>query len=223
MFRLLEPEEGLIEIDNEDISKLGLHRLRRKMSVIPQSPVLFSGWSLRDNLDPFGEISTPAIMNAIASVQMQETFDELPEGLETVVLDSGTNFSVGQRQLLCVARAMLEGNKILVLDEPTANVDSRTDTLLQEAVAKNFPGATVIAIAHRLETIIEYDRILVVGDGKMLEYGPPAELLANPDGPFSAMVADTGPTTARELHNRANGKPTGSSVGSSRDSSADAQ
>jgi ABC-type multidrug transport system fused ATPase/permease subunit len=203
---LLEFENGSIHIDNQDISKLGLHKLRKSMSVIPQSPILFSGWSLRENLDPFGKHSDKRIEDAIASVQLQDIYDELPEGLDTVVAEGGNNFSVGQRQLLCVARAILQRNTILVLDEPTANVDGRTDQLLQDAVATSFPGATVIAIAHRLETVIDYDRILVVGDGKMLEYGSPVELLSNEDGHFSAMVADTGPTMSESLHDRAFGR-----------------
>jgi len=203
LFRLLEAEEGSIEIDAQDISKLGLHTLRKRMSVIPQTPVLFSGWSLRDNLDPSGENSEGEIIEAIANVQLLDIYDDLPDGLDTIVADSGSNFSVGQRQLLCVARAILQNHKILVLDEPTANVDQRTDALLQEAVATSFPGATVIAIAHRLETIIDYDQILVIGDGKMLEYGTPAELLQKQDGHFAAMVVDTGPAMASELHDRA--------------------
>lgn len=206
LFRLLEPENGSIHIDDIDIATLGLHKLRTSMSVIPQSPVLFSGWTIRENLDPFDQHSSERIIDAIADVQLQDIYNELPEGLNTVVADGGNNFSVGQRQLLCVARAILQNNKILVLDEPTANVDARTDHLLQQAVASSFPGATVIAIAHRLETIIDYDRILVVGDGKMLEYGPPATLLENENGHFYTMVADTGPSTAASLHDSAFGR-----------------
>jgi ATP-binding cassette, subfamily C (CFTR/MRP), member 4 len=202
LFRLLEAEQGDIKIDKQDISRLGLHTLRKRMSVIPQTPVLFSGWSLRDNLDPFRAFGDREIVESLSNVQLQDIYDELPEGLETVVADNGNNFSVGQRQLLCVARAILQKNKILVLDEPTANVDQRTDALLQEAVATSFPGATVIAIAHRLDTVIDYDLILVIGDGKLLEYGSPMELLQQ-DGHFTAMVADTGPSMSKDLHVRA--------------------
>lgn len=211
LFRLLEAEEGSIEIDGQDVSKLGLHMLRKRMSVIPQAPVLFSGWSLRDNLDPFGLYSDEEIIESIFNVQLQDIYVELPAGLETTVADSGSNFSVGQRQLLCVARAMLQKNKLVVLDEPTANVDPRTDALLQKAISTCFPGATVIAIAHRLETIIDYDRILVIGDGKMLEFGSPSQLLQQ-DGPFAAMVADTGNVMASHLHNRAFARSEGDSV-----------
>ena len=202
LFRLLEAEEGSIEIDAQDVSKLGLHMLRKRMSVIPQAPVLFSGWSLRDNLDPFSKNSDEEIIESILNVQLQDIYLELPAGLQTTVAESGSNFSVGQRQLLCVARAMLQKNKLVVLDEPTANVDPRTDALLQKAISTNFPGATVIAIAHRLETVIDYDRILVIGDGKMLEFGSPSQLLLQ-DGHFAAMVADTGIVMANHLRNRA--------------------
>lgn len=202
-FRIIEAEEGNIIIDEVDISKLGLHKLRKSISVIQQTPVLFSGCTLRENLDPCGEHSTTTIIDSINAVQLQNLFETLPEGLETIITDGSFNFSAGERQLLCVARAILEKNNILVLDEPTANVDSKTDRLLQEAVLASFPEATIFAIAHRLQTVIEYDRILVIGDGKLLEYGRPNELLQDPDGAFSLMVADTGPTTASELHQRA--------------------
>jgi len=202
LFRLLEAEEGCIQVDGRDISSLGLHKLRTMMSVIPQSPVLFSGASVRENLDPFGKYSDSRMREALQNVQMLALIEELPNGLDTAVAESGSNFSVGQRQLLCVARSILERNRILVLDEPTANVDSRTDVLLQNAVATSFPGATVIAIAHRLDTVIDYDKILVVGQGKVLEYGTPQELLSH-DSQFSSMVSDTGVAMSRQLRKRA--------------------
>jgi ATP-binding cassette subfamily C (CFTR/MRP) protein 4 len=203
IFRLLQAETGVITVDHIDISSLGLHKLRKSMSVIPQTPVLFSGWTLRDNLDPFGKHDNSEILDVIASVQMQNVCEDLPAGLNTIVAENGSNFSVGQRQLFCVARAILQKNKIVVLDEPTANVDNKTDVMLQRAVATSFPGATVIAIAHRLDTIIDYDRIIVVGNGKMLECGTPYELLCKSNGHFAAMVTETGEATAAELRERA--------------------
>mmetsp|Transcript_24065 Transcript_24065/g.35609 ORF Transcript_24065/g.35609 Transcript_24065/m.35609 type:complete len:1317 (+) Transcript_24065:167-4117(+) len=203
LFRIIEAEEGNIAIDKADIAKLGLHRLRRAISVIQQTPVLFSGCTLRENLDPFGEHSSADIIDAISAVQLQAVFEMLPEGLDTMITEGTFNFSAGERQLFCVARAILENNNILILDEPTANVDRKTDRLLQEAILTSFEGATIFAIAHRLETVIGYDRILVIGDGKLLEYGPPNDLLKNLDGAFSLMVADTGTATAFELHQRA--------------------
>ena len=203
LFRILEAESGKIVIDGVDVSLLGLHKLRTQMSVIPQTPVLFNGCTIRENLDPFQSYDEETIWDALADVQMVDAVNELPAGLNTLVAEGGLNFSVGQRQLLCLARAVLRKNRILVLDEPTANVDGRTDELLQVAVAKSFSGSTIIAVAHRLDTVIEYDRILVLGGGKVLEYGSPRELLEKEDGYFSSMVADTGAEMAKELRRRA--------------------
>jgi len=199
LFRLLEAESGKIVIDGVDISKLGLHKLRTQMSVIPQSPILFNGCTIRENLDPFGMYDDSDIWDALRNVQMEAPIKDLTGELSSMVAEGGSNFSVGQRQLLCLARAILRKNKILVLDEPTANVDSMTDKLLQEAVARSFGFATILAIAHRLDTVIDYDQILVLGDGKVLEYGPPAELLEKEGGVFLSMVNETGPLMAAEL------------------------
>lgn len=149
LFRLLEAEGGVVRVDGVDISTLGLLKVRTGMSVIPQSPVLFSGCSVKENLDPFGKYDDDAVMNALKDVQMMEVIRELPNELDSVISEGGSNFSVGQRQLLCLARAILRKSKVLVLDEPTANVDTRTDQLLQEAVAKTFQGSTILAVAHR--------------------------------------------------------------------------
>jgi len=167
--------------------------------VIPQSPILFNGCTIRENLDPFGIYDDSAVWDALRNVQMEAPIKDLTGELSSVVAEGGSNFSVGQRQLLCLARAILRKNQILVLDEPTANVDSMTDKLLQEAVARSFGFATILAIAHRLDTVIDYDQILVLGDGKVLEYGPPAELLGKEGGVFLSMVNDTGPLMAAEL------------------------
>mmetsp|Transcript_4853 Transcript_4853/g.7477 ORF Transcript_4853/g.7477 Transcript_4853/m.7477 type:complete len:141 (+) Transcript_4853:1058-1480(+) len=123
--------------------------------------------------------------------------------LDYMVAEGGSNFSVGQRQLLCLARAILRKNRVVVLDEPTANVDARTDKLLQRAIAESTDTATIIAVAHRLDTVIDYDRILVLGDGRVLEYASPAELLEKKSGHFTSMVNDTGETMAKELRRRA--------------------
>jgi len=202
LLRLLEAEEGQITIDGVDISKLGLHKLRTSISVIPQAPVLYGGCSLRENLDPFHHHGDEQIDEALSDVHMLEPVRLLSHGLDTTVAEGGLNFSVGQRQLLCLARAILRRNKILVLDEPTANVDSRTDKLLQEAVAKSFKGATILAVAHRLDTIIDYDKILVLGAGSVLEYGAPHELITS-GGAFCSMVDDTGEEMATFLKGRA--------------------
>jgi ATP-binding cassette subfamily C (CFTR/MRP) protein 4 len=202
LLRLLEAEKGQIMIDGVDISKLGLHKLRRSISVIPQSPVLYGGCSLRDNLDPFNHHHDEQIKEALLDVSMLDAVHNLPHGLHTTVAEGGSNFSVGQRQLLCLARAVLRRNFIIVMDEPTANVDSRTDKLLQVAVAKSFRGSTILAVAHRLDTVIDYDKILVLGAGGVLEYGSPHELIIK-GGAFCSMVDDTGEEMAEMLKARA--------------------
>lgn len=202
LLRLLEAESGQIMIDGVDISTLGLHKLRCKVSVIPQSPILYGGCSLRDNLDPFHAHTDEQIKSALLDSHMLNAVTSLSHGLDTTVAEGGLNFSVGQRQLLCLARAILRRNKLLVLDEPTANVDSRTDELLQEAISKSFADATIIAVAHRLDTVIDYDKILVLGDGRVLEYGSPHELIER-NGAFASMVNDTGEEMATTLRMRA--------------------
>ena len=189
-------------VDGINVSTVGLHKLRRGMSVINQYPVLFSGCTVRENLDPFEQYSDEAIREALTDVQMFDAIDSLEEGINSVVAENGSNFSVGERQLLCLARATLQKTRILVLDEPTANVDRKTDQLLQDAVNKSFPGATIISVAHRLDTIIENDFVLVLGDGKVLEYGTPIDLIGQ-NGHFASMVNDTGVEMAEELRRRA--------------------
>ena len=202
LFRILEAEQGNIIIDGVDISLLGLHTLRKRMSVINQYPVLFSGCTIRENLDPFEEHDDSVVREALIDVQMMNTIDALSNGMSYVVDEGGSSFSMGERQLLCLARAILCKSRILVLDEPTANVDVKTDKLLQEAVKKSFDGATIISVAHRLDTIIENDLILVLGDGKVLEYGRPHDLLSR-DGNFASMVNDTGKEMSSQLRRRA--------------------
>jgi ATP-binding cassette subfamily C (CFTR/MRP) protein 4 len=203
LFRLLEVENGEITIDGVNISKVGLHRLRTSISVIPQHPTLFSGCTVRENLDVFGLHSEEAIHEALESAHLSEVISELPKGIESIVSEGGSNFSVGQRQLLCLARAILSKNKILILDEATASVDRRTDQMLHESLHNSFGNATVIAVAHRLDTVIDHDYILVLGQGKVVEFGPPSELLRNKGGAFDTMVEDTGETTSSELRRRA--------------------
>eukprot|EP00550_Attheya_septentrionalis_P002538 CAMPEP_0198285332 /NCGR_PEP_ID=MMETSP1449-20131203/4662_1 /TAXON_ID=420275 /ORGANISM="Attheya septentrionalis, Strain CCMP2084" /LENGTH=1282 /DNA_ID=CAMNT_0043982737 /DNA_START=271 /DNA_END=4119 /DNA_ORIENTATION=+ len=203
LFRILEAEEGTIEIGGANVATMGLHKLRTGMSVIPQVPVLFSGSTVRENLDPFHAFSIEELHAALEDVQMKEAIlVDLPDGLDSVVAEGGSNFSVGQRQLLCLARAILSKSRILVLDEPTANVDSRTDELLQQSVSKSFQGATILSVAHRLDTVIDSDRILVLGNGQVLEYGSPADLLSQENGHFTSMVNDTGEKMSRDLRQR---------------------
>uniref|UniRef100_A0A3Q2YJ36 Multidrug resistance-associated protein 4-like n=1 Tax=Hippocampus comes TaxID=109280 RepID=A0A3Q2YJ36_HIPCM len=155
LFRLAEPQ-GNIYIDGVLTSELGLHDLRQKMSIIPQDPLLFTD-TVRKNLDPFNQHTDVDLWKALEQCMVEE----LPTKLETVLAECGSNFSVGQRQLVCLARAILRKNRILVIDEATANVDPRTDELIQVTIRREFRDCTVFTIAHRLNTIIDSDRILV--------------------------------------------------------------
>ncbi|XP_069558741.1 ATP-binding cassette sub-family C member 4-like [Brachyistius frenatus] len=197
LFRLAEPE-GRIMIDGFLTSEIGLHTLRQKMSIIPQDPVLFTG-TMRKNLDPFRQHTDEDLWNALQEVQMKAVVEELPNKLETVLTESGSNFSVGQRQLVCMARAILRKNRILIIDEATANVDPRTDSLIQQTIRDKFQECTVLTIAHRLNTIIDCDRILVLDAGRIREYDKPYVLLQNQDGLFYQMVHQTGRAEATSL------------------------
>ncbi|XP_067459760.1 ATP-binding cassette sub-family C member 4-like isoform X2 [Thunnus thynnus] len=197
LFRLAEPE-GRIMIDGFLTSEIGLHTLRQKMSIIPQDPVLFTG-TMRKNLDPFRQHTDEDLWNALQEVQMKAVVEELPNKLEMVLTESGSNFSVGQRQLVCLARAILRKNRILIIDEATANVDPRTDSLIQQTIRDKFQECTVLTIAHRLNTIIDCDRILVLDAGRIQEYDEPYVLLQNQDGLFYQMVQQTGRAEAASL------------------------
>ena len=194
LFRLLEPETGAIIIGGVDISTLGLHKLRSAIAVLPQHPVLFEACTVRENLDPFGTYSEEKIWNALQDVQMKSAIEALPNNLDTEVSAGGLNFSVGQRQLLCLGRAILQESSILILDECTANVDRATEKLLKEVLRNKFQNSTILAIAHRLDTIADYDRILVLGDGQVLEFGSPDELLSHEQGHFASLFASSKPS-----------------------------
>lgn len=181
---------GAIEIDGVDTQSLSLEELRRNISIIPQDPILFSG-SLRSNLDPFDENSDDAIWNVLDQVELKETVSSLAGGLTCKISDGGSNFSLGQRQLICLGRALLRKNKILVLDEATASVDYETDTLIQKTINTEFASCTVLTIAHRLHTVIKADKILVMDNGTMVEFDHPHELLKNENGYLTKLVNET--------------------------------
>lgn len=197
LFRLAE-NEGQILIDDVDVGSIGLHDLRKKISIIPQEAVLFSG-SLRFNLDPFDERTDNELWNSLEQVELKAVVSALSGGLDSKVLDGGSNFSVGQRQLLCLARAILRNNKILILDEATANVDSETDRLIQQTIRRNFADCTVITIAHRLHTVMDSDKVLVVDAGEIVEFDHPFELIKKSGGFFKHLIDQTGSPTAIAL------------------------
>ncbi|CAH1987635.1 unnamed protein product [Acanthoscelides obtectus] len=197
LFQLTETS-GEILIDEVNICNIGLHDLRTKISIIPQEPVLFSG-TMRKNLDPFDEYSDADLWKALEEVELKEAVDDLAAGLNSKMSEGGSNFSVGQRQLVCLARAILRNNKVLVLDEATANVDPQTDALIQHTIRKKFKNCSVLTIAHRLHTIMDSDKVLVMDAGTMKEFGHPYMLLQDPKGIFFGMVEQTGRAMADAL------------------------
>lgn len=186
--------DGAIFIDNVDTKKVGLHDLRDKISIIPQEPMLFSA-TLRDNLDPFHKFHDADLWNALEEVELKKAMASLDHCIE----QNGGNLSAGQRQLICLARAILQNNRILVLDEATANVDPTTDALIQTTIRKKFKTCTVLTIAHRLNTIMDSDKVLVMDHGQMLEFDHPYLLLQNEKSHFSAMVQETGKSMTKQL------------------------
>jgi len=190
LFRLAK-STGQLFIDDLDCSMLGLHELRRRISIIPQDPVLFSG-TIRRNLDPFNEYTDKELWHCLQASNLDKAVMDMSGSLEAAVTEGGANLSVGQRQLLCLARALLKKNRILVLDEATANVDLETDQLIQATIRKQLRECTVITVAHRLNTVIDMDKILVLDAGCVVEYDEPHQLLQKPDGMFSQMVQQTG-------------------------------
>ncbi|CAK4628530.1 unnamed protein product [Aphanomyces euteiches] len=184
LFRISEFDSGTILIDGMDIATIGLATLRRVLSIIPQDPVLFSG-TLRENLDPFGE-KTDAELDAV----VQQTHLDL--ALSTVVAESGSNLSVGQRQLLCIGRALLRQSRIIVMDEATANVDLATDQLIQTTIQQAFTTETVLTIAHRLDTILHCDRVVVLEKGQVVECDAPSVLMAQESSAFYSLAKQAG-------------------------------
>ncbi|CAG2161666.1 unnamed protein product [Oppiella nova] len=191
LFRLIESAGGSIAIDGVDISTIGLYDLRSRITIIPQDPVLFTG-TLRLNLDPFEKHSDADIWQALELAHLKEFVDSLDEGLSHPVSEGGDNLSVGQKQLICLARALLRKSKIIVLDEATAAVDIETDELIQRTIRTEFNDCTIVTIAHRLNTILDYDRVVVMSKGQIAEYDSPQELLNNPLSIFHSMAKDSG-------------------------------
>ena len=193
LFRLVELDKGKIIIDGVGIETVGLHDLRTKLSIIPQDPTLFRG-TIRSNLDPFEEHTDEELWSALRQSYLVDditnptsTADHHPDAqaqaqaqqritLSTPVLDSGENFSLGQRQLMALARALVRNSRIIICDEATSSVDHETDRKIQRTMREGFKGRTVLCIAHRLGTVLGYDRVVVMDRGKVVECGRPREL-----------------------------------------------
>jgi ABC-type multidrug transport system fused ATPase/permease subunit len=191
LYRMFPLNSGHVFIDGVDTSTLSLSSLRRSLAIIPQEPVMFHG-TIRSNLDPFGIHDDALLWEALEIANLKPFVQEQPEGLLTVVDAAGANFSVGQRQLICLARAFLIKSRILVLDEATAAMDLATDALIQTAIRTHFSERTILTIAHRIDTIIGSDKILVMGAGKVVEYDAPKTLLENPSSAFYQLVHASG-------------------------------
>lgn len=197
LFRLVEIVGGQIFVDGIDLSTLGLSDVRGRLRIIPQDPFLLSG-TLRDCLDPFGGSTDDEILEALKAVRLVSD-DADSTALESRVEEGGSNFSVGERQLLCLARALLAKPRVLVLDEATSSVDYETDAFIQNLLRTRFNDTTLMTIAHRLNTIMDYDKILVMDNGRASEFGSPKELLEREKSTFRDLVASTGEESAKTL------------------------
>ncbi|XP_042224815.1 multidrug resistance-associated protein 1-like isoform X3 [Homarus americanus] len=191
LFRVIEAAGGNITIDGVNISDIGLHDLRGRLTIIPQDPVLFSG-TLRMNLDPFGVFDDAEVWSALEHCHLKEYVSELSSGLQYNITEGGDNLSVGQRQLVCLGRALLRKTRLLVLDEATAAVDLETDDLIQQTIRREFTDCTVLTIAHRLNTIMDSTRVLVLDRGEVKEFDTPSNLLKDKTSIFYGMAKDAG-------------------------------
>lgn len=201
-FRFVEPTEGRILIDDLDTSKIGLTDLRSRLTIIPQDPTVLSG-TLRSTLDVFGEYDDADIYEALRRVHLIPSADTPAEAadavnanvfrdLDSVVSEGGENFSTGEKQLLCMARAILKRTKVLVMDEATASVDYATDELIGKTIRQEFAESTILTIAHRLRTVIDYDRVMLLDEGRIIEFDKPSTLLSDPSSKFYALCKATG-------------------------------
>ena len=201
----MDAETGTIKIDGVDISQIGLKDLRQAITIIPQDPTLFTG-TIRSNLDPFNQYSDEQIFEALTRVNLiakgererTASKDDSNENqnkfldLESSVSEGGNNLSQGQRQLMCLARSLLKSPKVILLDEATASIDYKSDALIQQTIRDEFSSSTILTIAHRLRSIIDYDKILVMDAGRVVEYDDPYTLVANKDSLFYSMCENSG-------------------------------
>ena len=205
LFRLVEPCGGRVVIDGVDAAGMGLDAVRGRLAIIPQTPTLFYG-TVRSNLDPFERFGDDALWAALRHCHMHDRVAERAGQLDAAVAEGGENFSVGERQLLCLGRALLRRSKVIVLDEATASVDFETDALIQKTIRQEFSDCTIVAIAHRIHTIIDMDRVLVLEDGKVAEFGSPKELCDADGGLFSALLEELGPDMCDKMRRIARGE-----------------
>ncbi|KAF9209625.1 hypothetical protein BGZ49_002781 [Haplosporangium sp. Z 27] len=189
-----EMDGGSIVIDGIDIATLGLVELRKHLAIIPQDPTLFAG-NIRDNIDPFHEVPDASLWEALDRAHLKDHIRSLPGGLYAEVSQNGENFSVGQRSLICLARALLRKSKILILDEATASVDMETDELIQRTIRKEFYDRTILTIAHRIKTVMDSTRILVMEHGRVVEFDAPEVLLKKPESLFFKLAHQAGEVT----------------------------
>ncbi|XP_072027036.1 ATP-binding cassette sub-family C member 9-like [Amphiura filiformis] len=187
LFRLIQINKGKITVDGIDLTSVPLSTLRHRLSIIPQDPMLFTG-TIRFNLDPEGSCNDEELWKSLEIAQLKTLVSNLEQGLDSEVSEGGENYSVGERQLFCLARAFLRKTQILIMDEATASIDMETDAILQQVVASAFSDRTVLTIAHRVSSILNSDMILVLQDGHVVEYDTPSNLLANEDSVFASFV-----------------------------------
>ncbi|KAL1074886.1 hypothetical protein V6Z11_D11G320200 [Gossypium hirsutum] len=189
LFRIVEPAAGQIIIDGVNISSIGLHDLRSRLSIIPQEPTMFEG-TIRSNLDPLEEYTDEQIWEALDKCQLGDGVRNKAGRLDSSVSENGENWSMGQRQLVCLGRVLLKKSKILVLDEATASVDTATDNLIQTTLREHFSDCTVITIAHRITSVLDSDMVLLLSHGLIEEYDSPSSLLENKSSSFAQLVAE---------------------------------
>ncbi|KAK4489629.1 hypothetical protein RD792_005441 [Penstemon davidsonii] len=189
LFRLVEPVGGRIIVDGINISRIGLYDLRSRFGIIPQDPTLFTG-TVRYNLDPLCQYTDQKIWEVLGKCQLKEAVEEKAKGLDSAVVEDGSNWSMGQRQLFCLGRALLRKSKILVLDEATASIDNATDMILQKTIRQEFADCTVITVAHRIPTVMDCTMVLAISDGKLVEYDEPMKLMKREDSLFGQLVKE---------------------------------
>ncbi|GER32854.1 multidrug resistance protein ABC transporter [Striga asiatica] len=205
LFRIVEPTIGKILIDGVDITSIGLHDLRSRLSIIPQDPTMFEG-TIRNNLDPLEEYSDDQIWEALEKCQLGDEVRKKPQKLDSTVSENGENWSVGQRQLVCLGRVLLKKSKVLVLDEATASVDTATDNLIQQTLKRHFTNSTVLTIAHRITSVLDSDMVLLLDNGFVKEYDAPEKLLQDKSSSFAKLVAEYSMRSSSSFENLANAR-----------------